>query len=328
MQKYLNQTQVPLSVAVYLATDHYDRQPGAISATSLIKPVRQQILAGRIMADSKEFHTEILSVVKSRMGSAIHDAVEKAWVGGHYREAMKALGYPQSVIDRIVVNAPDDYQKQPGDIMVYMEKRTSREIDGKVISGKFDFVADGVLEDFKSTSTFTYTKQTNVEDYKLQGSIYRWLNPDIITDSTMAIRYFFTDWSQFKANTEQGYPPRAVESQLIPLLDLHDTEDYIRSRLALYAQNQNKDERDLPHCTDEELWRKETVWKYYKNPSNKKRSTKNFDNPGDAYQRLAEDGHVGEVVEVKGEVVACKYCPAFAICTQKDQLILAGDLVL
>ena len=39
MQTFLNETGVPLSVAVYLATDHYDDIPDTISATTLIKPI-------------------------------------------------------------------------------------------------------------------------------------------------------------------------------------------------------------------------------------------------------------------------------------------------
>jgi hypothetical protein len=43
---------------------------------------------------------------------------------------------------------------------------------------------------------------------------------------------------------------------------------------------------------------------------------------------MAEDGNVGLVKEVPGQVTACKYCPAFSICSQKDALIAAGDLIL
>jgi hypothetical protein len=50
---------------------------------------------------------------------------------------------------------------------------------------------------------------------------------------------------------------------------------------------------------------------YWKDPAKTEgRSTKNFDNKNDAYMRLSEDGHVGVVKEIKGQVSACKYCPA------------------
>ena len=88
------------------------------------------------------------------------------------------------------------------------------------------------------------------------------------------------------------------------------------------------DEKDLPLCNSKELWRSEPVYKYYKNPDKTTRSTKNFDNLSDANKRLAEDGGVGVVITQPGQAVACKYCSAFALCTQKDDLIAAGELIL
>jgi len=58
------------------------------------------------------------------------------------------------------------------------------------------------------------------------------------------------------------------------------------------------------------------VWKYYKDPTKKQRSTKNFDNEYEANKKLAEDGFVGEVVKVMGTPKACNYCSARSICNQ------------
>lgn len=326
MQKYTNNGGVPLSVAVYLATDHYDYDPNSISATSLMKPIRQQVLPSRIPAESKDRMTEITSVVKSRTGTAIHDAIERAWTGGHYKESMLALGYPQKLIDRMVVNPVGELA--PDAIPVYMEKRSFKEIMGVRISGKFDFVAEGRLEDFKSTSTFTWVNDVKKEDYQLQGSIYRWLNPDIITEDHMAIQFIFTDWMPGRAKADPLYPSESVKQQLIPLLSLADTEQFIKNKLTQMQLHKHAPEHELPLCTDKELWRREPQYKYYKNPQKLARSTKNFTSLGDANQRLAEDGHVGTVVTIPGAVTACKFCAAFPICTQKDFLIADGSLIL
>jgi len=325
MPTYLNGTGVPLSVAVYLATDHYDYDPGTISATALMKAPRQQILPARI--PQQERTTDILTVVKSRIGTSIHDGLEKAWAGGHYVQAMKSLGYPEKVIDRVVINGdPDKMTKK--DIPVYMEIRTSKEINGFTVSGKFDFVAEGRLEDFKSTSTYTWTNNTKDEDYQLQGSIYRWLNPKIITRDHMAIQFFFTDWMAGKAKSDKLYPQRQVEQKLIPLMDLSNTEDYIKHKLDLFQRYRDVNEAAIPLCDDKALWRKPPAWKYYKNPASTKRSTKNFDNAAEAYARLNTDGNVGIVIEVPGQVVACKYCNAFPVCTQKDMYLADGTLII
>ena len=111
-------------------------------------------------------------------------------------------------------------------------------------------------------------------------------------------------------------------------MSLEDTQAYVEGRIQNIINYQSTPEHLLPLCTDEELWRKDPVWKYYKNPSKLSRSTKNFDNLTDAYNRYQKDGAVGVVKEIPGQVIRCKYCPAFSICTQKDTLIANGELIL
>ena len=48
MTRYLNPSNVPLSLAVFLANDTYDYEPGTISATGLMRPLRQIILSRRV----------------------------------------------------------------------------------------------------------------------------------------------------------------------------------------------------------------------------------------------------------------------------------------
>lgn len=343
MQTYLNQAGVPLSVAVYLATDHYDYVPGAISATSLLKPAKQRILKARLKPEQTV--KDISGLVKSRMGTSIHDGIEKAWLFS-YKQALKSLNYPDHVIDRVIVNSSQLLKQHGYDtaaleeagvcldhkaahdnaIPVYMEIRSFRKMGEHTISGKFDFAAEGRVEDFKSTSVYTWTNDTKSEDYKLQGSIYRWLNPKIITRNEMAIQFFFTDWSRAQAKTSPKYPQQQTQEMTIPLLSLDDTEQFIHSKLAESTRLWDADESNMPMCTDKELWRTEPKFKYYKNPAKRSRSTKNFDSLAEANAQLIKDGNVGIVIEAKGEVKACNYCDAFPICRQKDIYVQDGTL--
>ena len=326
MTTYTNSSSVPLSLAVFLATDNYDHDdtPNVISATALIKPVRQLILAGRVPEDMSQIQVD--EMMPSRMGSAIHDAIERSWKTNH-QEAMRLLGYPKKIIDRVVIN-PDPDSLPDGAIPIYLEQRMHRDVLGYTISGKFDFIGDGRLEDFKTTSAYSWIYHTNDDKYILQGSIYRWLNPKKITKDEMAIQFIFTDWSKAKAQSDPKYPPRRSMERVFPLMPLQATESFIRQKLELIEKFQHSPEAEIPECTDEDLWRSAPVFKYYKNPAKMSRSTKNFETKPEAYIRLAEDGNVGVVVEKPGEVTACKYCSAFPVCTQKDRLIVAGDLVL
>ncbi len=326
MAQYGNVSAVPLSLAVFLATDTYDHNddPNTISATSLLKPIRQIVLSARV--PQEDAVVDLIQMVASRMGTAIHDAIERSWTENH-NTALEALGYPKKVIEKIRIN-PSKEDLTDDCIPIYLEQRAYKKVGRFQVSGKFDFVGEGRVEDFKTTSTFTAINNTNDEKYVQQGSIYRWLNPDIITKDEMAIQFIFTDWSKAKAMQDPNYPQNRIQQRVFMLKSVNETQAFVERKLAQIEQYWDADENELPRCTDEELWRSEPVFKYYKNPASTKRSTKNFDNQQDAMLRYIEDGSVGLVKEVPGQVTACKYCPAFSICSQKDELIAAGDLIL
>lgn len=328
--KFTNVGEVPLALAVFLASDYYDHSsdPTEISATMLLRPLRQVVLPPRIPAG--EGLVPLGNMMKSRMGAAIHDGIEKAWLLNHV-PAMRALGFPEKVIKKVRVN-PDQSDLEPGDIPVYLEQRLKRKLGKWTITGKFDFIGEGRVQDFKSTSAFTYMKQTNADKYAQQGSIYRWLDPKKITEDVMDIHYIFTDWQQSRAQGSDGYPSKSFLRQTYQLMPLQETERFIKAKVDLIEKHWDTPEPELPLCDDAELWRTEPQFKYYANPENAnirgKRSTKNFDSRQDAVIFMSEKGGKGVIKEVPGQVTACKYCSAFAACSQKDQLIASGDLLM
>jgi hypothetical protein len=113
-------------------------------------------------------------------------------------------------------------------------------------------------------------------------------------------------------------------------MSLAETQQFISHKIALIEQFWDKPEELIPDCDDEELWRSEPRFKYYKNgDTSAKRSTKNFDSRQEAVIFMSVEGKgQGAIKEVPGQVMACKYCPAFAACTQKDRLIASGDLLM
>lgn len=324
MTQYTHVSSVPLSIAVFLATDNYDSESHTISATALIKPLRQSILASRIPPEDS--YVSLPQMMASRIGSAIHDAIERSWLN-NYKEALKAINTPSKVIQNILVNPTKD-QLYEGCIPVYLEQRAYKTVGKHTVSGKFDFVIDGRVEDFKTTSVFSAMNGSSNENYRLQGSIYRWLNPEIITEDNMAIQFIFTDWSAAQAVASKNYPPLRFQERVLPLLSIKQTDSYVTTKLAQLDKFVDAAEEDLPYCTDEELWRSAPVYKYYKNPEKTARSTKNFDTKEEAYIYMAQANNVGTVILKPGQVKACKYCPAFSLCTQKDALIAVGDLTL
>lgn len=334
--KLLNEQKIGLSMAVFLAHDDYDYdpRPNGISATGMLKSPRQIILTKRVK--DKQTSIDISTLAASTFGTAVHDGVEKAWANKNYVKAMMKLGIDQNVIDRVRVNPDPPILFDPNEdpdtrlIPIYMEKRSEKEVNGIIVTGKFDFVKDGELEDHKTTGVYTYIKKTNNEKFRLQGSIYRWLNPDIIRNDKMLINYVFTDWSALKAKIEKdrGYPPHRMMSVPITLMTLDETQTWIENKINEIKINVSRDEANLPPCTIEDLWQGATVYKYYKNPKSKVRSTKNFTTFAEAQTRLVKERNVGVIDIVPGMAKACNYCAGAAICSQAKQLVLDGLLDL
>lgn len=321
-----NNTQIPLALAVWLATDEYHHVDDSkyISATSLLKPLKSIILSTQ---EGVNKTTDIADLVASKLGTAIHSSVEFAWLNPKLPQVLKSIGYPDKLIESIRIN-PTSVELTNDTVPVYLEQRINKEIDGFIISGQFDIVIDGSLYDIKSTGTFNYINQSNSQKYIQQASIYRWLNPNIITDDIFSILYCFTDWSSTKAKQESNYPQSRLLQQKFKLMSINETEQFIRSRLNQLKQYIGKPQEELPPCTPEELWQKPSVYKYYKNPQKKTRSTANFDTYYEAHQKWLDDQCVGEIVTVPGEVVFCKYCNASGICNQARAYMLEGKLAL
>lgn len=321
MSKITNITGVGLPLAVWLAGDDYDFNPvdKSISATALMKPARQILLAERITPEQIK-PIDVIDRLKSRMGHAIHDSVEKVWYRD-YTAPLKALGYSDSVIERIRVN-PKPEELTDDTIPIYLERRNSRTHRGYKISGKFDQAINGELHDIKTTSAYTYKYSSNDQKYIEQGSLYRWIHQDILTSDHINIEFVFTDWKAADAVRDKTYPQSPVLQKKYPLMSLKKTEAWIDNKLNVLEHNATLPETQLVPCPDDELWRDETKWKYFSDPAKAAdptaRSTKNFTDKAEAHKHLSEKGK-GIIVEVPGKVRRCGYCPAFPICSQKDQ---------
>lgn len=318
-----NKHNLPLSIGVWLMRDEYDYDPTAISATSLLKPLKQMILSGR--APTEALQMDLSDMIASRMGTALHSAIEQAWEDPELTDVLEMLHLTKETAANFVINPAT---LEEGQIPIYMEQRVYGEVEGQKISGKYDFISGGVLEDFKSTSVYSYLLGDKEEKFAQQGSIYRYLDPEKITEDYMRITYIFTDWQKSQVAVKENYPTSRVKSVEIPLMDITETEEFIGNKIRQIRQFKHAPESALPRCSDEELWRKPAVYKYYSNPDKTTgRSTKNFGDLASAYQFKAEKGK-GVVIEVKGQVIACRYCRGAVICEQKNEYLLDGSLIL
>lgn len=312
-----NNTGIPLALAVWLAADEYDHvsNPDYISATTIMRPVRQIVLGRR--ASQLGLEDDIESKIASRMGTALHDSVEKAWTLSHAK-ALAAMGFSQDVIDAVRINPTDDELKStPGIIPIYLEQRVTKKIGSMFVGGKYDAIIEGILHDLKTTSAYSWLSDDKDDDYAMQGSIYRWLNPDKITSDFIRICFIFTDWQKAQALSNPKYPSKRAEHKDVKLHSVSHTETILRKKVEAIRLYENADETDIPECAEEDLWMTPATYKYYSDPNKTTgRSTKNFDSFYEANLFHREKGK-GIVIISPGIPRRCNYCQAFTICSQR-----------
>ena len=317
-----NKHNIPLALAVWAVTDDYDRVNDAISATALLKPVRQVVLSERLEANDKT-PLDVSDLLASAFGKALHSATELTWLNlDKVKNGLRVLGYDDHSISNIKIN-PKAEECNEYTIPVYVEQRITRLLDGVKITGKYDLVAEGILQDYKSTSALSWVYGNNDSNYILQGSIYRWLdagqsNP-VITEDIIAINYFFTDWSRASALQSPAYPQQRVLQKQLTLMSLEETEQWIRNRLHQINVARGLEESEVQDCTDEDLWFSKSKYKYYKDASKVNgRSTRTFDTYEEAFlEKQKRNNDEGIILESKGEPKRCAYCSAYNICSQR-----------
>ena len=328
-QKYTNNHNIPLPLALWLAVDEYSyaKTANEISATTLLRSPRFIIGTRRMMypeqfdikPESVSYITEqllsdksvlpdIMDYLPSRIGTAIHNAVENAWSNSELRkQGLLALGYPDAVIDNLKVN-PEGLEHDSNQPIVRLENRLYREIDGFVISGQYDFIGEGQLHDIKTTKTYSWTSGCNDQKYMQQGSIYRWLDPNLIQSDTVIINFIFTDWQKSRMYDE-AYPRTPVAYKYFDLMSVSETEMFIQNKIDMLKKFWNEPLENIPCCTPQELYTSPPVYKYYANgAANSTRSTKNFGSLAEATAYKAKKGHIGDIIEYRGTPFVCPFC--------------------
>lgn len=289
MTTYTNKYRLPQYLVDWLLSSGYDfnYDPNTISTTTLLKPIKAQILGSRYTEDVE---TDVSELIAARYGTAIHDSVEKIETPGVSKE-------------------------------VRLHRQIQIEDTVYTVSGKYDILVDlghGTyqLQDMKSTSVWSYIYGGKDEDYRKQLSIYRWLlSPTHQVIDQSSITFFFTDWSSSKARQDQDYPKLRIQSGYkVDLWSLEQTEQYIRERLTLFHLARQADDDELPDCTPEELWQTEDSWAVYKDGNKKATKLCNTEEEAELYKISKKIK--GNIQHRPGKVKRCRYCSSFPVCDQ------------
>jgi hypothetical protein len=281
--KITNKFDLPDTLVEACKTDSYSRGESDYSVTEIMSPPRIQRLR------HKHFHEmeqDVVDKLWSVMGTAIHTAMERTNVTGHVKE-----------------------------------ERIFTEIDGIVLSGAIDLQSKSGnlidITDYKFTSAWAL--QAEKIEWVQQLNIYAWLvhKTTGVGIGKLSICAIVRDWSRREAMIKPAYPQGQAQMVSIPLWPFETTEAYVRERIELHRQAKVAADfgEELPECTEDDRWVRETKYAVMKEGG--KRALRVFDTHAEASE-LWEITPKSVIQVRKGESVRCtgNYCGVNQWCSQ------------
>lgn len=277
-----NKYNLPQQLVDYAKGSQFRPTPKHYSATTIIGPVRDNILTRRHFDEIEE---DISDCINRLFGSATHKILED----------LDKTGFAE----------------------IYFKEEIR---DGYYLTGKCDLYNENEnsIEDYKTASVWKILKQ-DFSDWKKQGLIYAWLalKQGKFVDK-LRFRALLKDWTakdKRVANLKGDFYPEAqvyTWEYKITTKDLNDIEEYIRTRFDEYIAAESLADDDLPDCGKVDTWY--TGDKYAVYGTNKNKALRVLDSLEEAEDYMKNKGGV-EIVYRPGEYRKCQdYCSSCKFC--------------
>jgi len=226
--KLTNNFGMPETILNVIARPQYSKGKANMSVTELLNSPRIVQLKRKHWEDLTE---DAADMVWSIFGTAIHNILEHG----------------------------------KGDTHV-VEERIHVELDGMRISGAIDLQEiseDGItVSDYKTTSAWAAMQEKKDWHNQLNSYAYLVEKAKGIPVTKLQIVAIVRDWSRREAQYKEGYPKAPIVVIDIPLWPFAEREAYVRSRISLHGDALFEMETDgeMPNCTSEEMWEKQTTY--------------------------------------------------------------------
>ena len=281
--KITNKFNIPATFINVLDRPTYSKGKAHLSVTQLLN-------SPKIVALTKKFEDQIeqdaADMVWSIFGSAVHNVLEHGKDENHI-----------------------------------VEQRIHKDYEGWHISGAIDLQVvneKGIdVKDYKTTTVWAVMNEKF--EWEVQLNIYAGLVEDVklVPVTSVGIVAIIRDWNRRESTTRDGYPEAPIKEIPIRLWAKEERDEFISNRIALHSACEFAIETDgdLPDCTPDEMWEKQTVWAIKK--IGNKRAHSLFDNESLAVDALADLGDKYEMEVRKGERTRCtNFCPVNTWCNQ------------
>ena len=202
-----------------------------------------------------------------------------------------------------------------------VEERLHSVLDGWSISGAIDLqITDGdgvIVSDYKTTGAWLVMNEK--KDWEYQLNIYAWLVEKVKEKQVKKLEVvaIIRDWNRRDAQSREGYPEAPVKVIDIPLWSYEERENFIKERITLHSHALFATEtgEDLPFCTPEQMWEKQTTYAVKK--AGNKRASNVFESEEEAKAKAEELGKGYEIEVRLGERTRCaNFCSVSGFCTQ------------
>ena len=278
--KITNKQNLPAPVVALFSRDTYTKGSSQYSVTELLSPPKIRRLREQY---DDQIEIDVTDMMASKLGTFMHGRLEKHEIENYINE------------ERLYAN-----------------------VNGAVISGQIDLQHDTPhgteITDYKFVKAWSV--MMNKADWEAQLNIYKWLVETVKKKrvTKLEICAFIKDYN--KRETKEGYPTAEIVMLDVPMWDSVKTETFVRQRLELHqnAKVAHDFGEELPPCTNEERWQKETA--YAVKREGRKTAIRVFKTIEEA-KELAEK-EKGYVEERPGEFTRCSgnYCWVSQWCDQ------------
>jgi len=273
--KWTNKFGIPEALYNAIRKDTYEKI-GDISITSLIKPPRIRILEKRHW---NEIEQDVSDAMWRLLGQAMHYVISLADVKDGLQE------------EALVVN-----------------------VDGWQISGRPDLYREGIITDWKVTSVWSFVyglKSEWEQQLNCYAFLYRSYGFDV---SGLQIYCILRDFQKQRSLRENDYPKCPFANITVPLWDENKVLDFIKSRIEIHRNSEKLEDKDLPRCTKEEMWKREDQFAVKKRTQ--KRAVKILTSLEEA-KKFVQGNTDYEIEFREGEAIRCKnYCLVNKFCNQ------------
>jgi len=283
------------------ANDPYEKGESDYSITGLAQPAQQAQLMAR-----NEYNVDVTDQVWSILGTAVHAILER--MGGKEKGIITE--------QRIFMNMNHEHKKL-------------------IISGAIDRAEkiDGTeahcIKDFKITKVWAVTHGVKA-DWLMQGNCYKILLESIgIKVEKIQIECLLKDWNvrDLVINRKKGafYPECQIHVVDVPLLPAKEVFAYLQDRIAIHEKASQLPSWELPECTEEERWCRDSKYVVRKIGSDRALpKAGNFETMADAeeFKEARKDSEDCEAVFRPGASKRCEsFCPVNHLCHQYNSKI-------